>query len=67
MRRADLGPGFWSKRGIRGWIGIVVNIFIIGVGLFFLGAGTYVSVQSIINSYAADTVGSAFSCGDNSV
>lgn len=43
MRRADLGPDFYKKRGIRGWIGLVVNIFIILVGIFFLGAGTYVS------------------------
>lgn len=43
MRRADLGPGFWKKRGIRGYAGFVVNIFIIGVGFYFLGAGTYVS------------------------
>ena len=43
MRYADLGPRFWTKRGIRGWIGFLVNIFIILVGFFFLGAGTYVS------------------------
>lgn len=43
MRKADLGPQFYKKRGIRGWIGFIVNIFIILVGLFFLGAGTYVS------------------------
>lgn len=43
MRYADLGPRFWTKRGIRGWIGFLVNIFIIIVGFYFLGAGTYVS------------------------
>ena len=42
MRRADLGPGFWKKRGIRGYVGFVVNIFIILVGFYFLGPGTYV-------------------------
>jgi hypothetical protein len=42
MRRADLGPGFWKKRGIRGYVGFVVNIFIILVGIYFLGPGTYV-------------------------
>jgi hypothetical protein len=67
MRRADLGPGFWKKRGIRGWAGFLVNCFIICVGFYFLGPGTYVSVQAIINHYNAGTVGTAFSCADNSV
>jgi hypothetical protein len=43
MRRADLGPGFWKKRGIRGYVGAAVNVFIICVGFYFLGPGTYVS------------------------
>jgi hypothetical protein len=43
MRRADLGPGFWKKRGIRGWIGFLMNIFIICFGIFTLTVGTYVS------------------------
>lgn len=43
MRYADYGPGFYRKRGIRGWIGFLVNITIILIGLFFLGPGTYVS------------------------
>ena len=44
MRYADLGPSFYKERGIRGWVGAIMNVFIIGVGLFFLGAGTYVSI-----------------------
>jgi hypothetical protein len=67
MRHADLGPGFWKKRGIRGYVGFFVNIFIILVGFYFLGPGTYVSVKSIIDSYAAGSVGGVFSCGDTSV
>jgi Transmembrane amino acid transporter protein len=47
MRQADLGSGFYKKRGIRGWIGFIVNVFIILVGLFFLGAGTYVSLEIV--------------------
>jgi len=43
MRQADLGPGFYKKRGIRGWVGFLINIFIIIVGFYFLGVGTYVS------------------------
>ena len=42
MRKADLGPGFYKKRGIRGWAGFLMNIFIITVGVYFLSVGTYV-------------------------
>lgn len=31
-------------------------------GLFFFGAGTYASVQSILNSYAAGAVKKPFQC-----
>ena len=51
MRRADLGPGFYKKRGLRGWVGFIVNIFIIVVGVYFFGVGTYVSLQSIYPRY----------------
>lgn len=44
MRHADYGPGFYKKRGIRGWVGFIVNVGLILVGLFFLGPGTYVSL-----------------------
>ena len=46
MRQADLGPDFYKKRGFRGWAGAIVNVFIILVGIFFLGAGTYVSHEN---------------------
>lgn len=44
MRAADHGPGFYKKRGLRGWIGFLFNISLIIMGLFMLGPGTYVSV-----------------------
>ncbi len=44
MRRAEYGPGFYKQRGLRGWFGFIVNIFIIMVGIVFLTAGTYVSI-----------------------
>ncbi len=44
MRRADLGPGFYKKRGFRGWFGFLMNVFIIIVGVYFLAVGTYVSL-----------------------
>lgn len=43
MREADYGPGFWKNRGIRGFIGAIVNVILICIGLLFLSAGTYVS------------------------
>jgi hypothetical protein len=43
MRSADHGPRFFMERGIRGWCGFIFNVFLIFVGLFFLGPGTYVS------------------------
>ena len=45
MRRETYGPNFYKNRGIRGWVGLIVNVFLIGVGLFFLGPGTYVSLS----------------------
>ncbi|EQK98083.1 Amino acid transporter, transmembrane [Ophiocordyceps sinensis CO18] len=39
-----------------------VNHFIVGIGLFYLGAGTYASVQSILDSFAAGEVGGVFRC-----
>ncbi|KAL8717959.1 MAG: hypothetical protein Q9225_004850 [Loekoesia sp. 1 TL-2023] len=65
MRRADYGPGWISKRGIRGVAGFSFNVFIILVGCYMLTAGTYATVQNIINSYKANAVGTAFSCATN--
>jgi hypothetical protein len=42
MRRADHGPNFYKIRGWRGWFGASMNVFIILVGIYFLGVGTYV-------------------------
>ncbi|GAB7348434.1 hypothetical protein MBLNU459_g6854t4 [Dothideomycetes sp. NU459] len=65
MRRADYGPKFYSSRGLRGWLGFLLNIALIAVGLLFLSGGTYASVQSIVNGYASNQYGTAFSCADN--
>ncbi|EKG08906.1 Amino acid transporter transmembrane, partial [Macrophomina phaseolina MS6] len=40
----------------------IVNAIIIAVGLTILGAGTYASVQDIVDSYAGKSVGKPFSC-----
>ncbi|BCS25830.1 putative neutral amino acid permease [Aspergillus puulaauensis] len=67
MRYDDHGPGFYRKRGIRGWIGAISNVGLIGIGLYFLGPGTYASIESVILDYQAGKVGGAFSCANNGV
>ena len=42
MRQADYGAA-WLKRGMRGYVGLVVNVILILIGFFMLGGGTYVS------------------------
>ena len=43
MRRADYGPGWYHRRGIRGIWGLTLNVIIIIIGIYMLVAGTYVS------------------------
>ena len=43
MRQADYGPGWMTRRGIRGIAGLSFNVLIILIGLYMLTAGTYVS------------------------
>lgn len=65
MRRVDRGENWLKNMTIRQTIGVVVNVFIIAIGVFFLGAGTYTSVQSIIDSYNSGAVGGVFTCKSN--
>ena len=44
---------------------LVVNVILILIGLLFLSAGTYASVESIILGYEADSFGGAFTCASN--
>ncbi|PKS08394.1 hypothetical protein jhhlp_005338 [Lomentospora prolificans] len=65
MRRVTYGTRFWSTRGFRSWVGFIFNIILIIIGFFFLTAGTYASVQSIVDGYNGAGFGGAFSCGNN--
>ncbi|GAB7361192.1 hypothetical protein MBLNU230_g1223t2 [Neophaeotheca triangularis] len=65
MRKADYGPRFWATRGWKGWVGLVFNVVIIGIGFFFLSAGTYASVQAIVDGYNDGSFPGAFSCANN--
>ncbi|OXV08258.1 hypothetical protein Egran_03974 [Elaphomyces granulatus] len=67
MQYEDCGPQFYQNRGIRGWVGSIVNALIILIGLYFLGPGTYASVETVVQSYQAGTVGTPFSCASNAL
>ncbi|KAH8697322.1 putative neutral amino acid permease [Talaromyces proteolyticus] len=67
MRSADYGPDFYKTRGIRGWVGFLVNVSFILIGLYFLSAGTYASVKSVILDYESGIFGDPFSCADNGI
>jgi hypothetical protein len=49
MRKVDYGAGFWKRRGLRGWAGIILNVSLILIGLLFLGPGTYVSSDNCLS------------------
>lgn len=66
MRRVDGGVNWLHNQSLYGYSMLALNVIIILIGLFFLGAGTYTSVQSIINSYATPgAVGGVFTCKTN--
>ncbi|KAI8628644.1 amino acid transporter [Xylariaceae sp. FL1651] len=67
MRKADGTVSLIKDRTFRGWFEGILNIIIIATGIFFLTAGTYATVQGIIDEYAAGTVGSPFSCKSNGI
>ena len=67
MRRVDGGINWLHEQSLYGYTMLALNIFIILIGLFFLSAGTYVSVQSILNSYAAGAVTGVFTCANNGI
>ncbi|SNX84979.1 related to neutral amino acid permease [Melanopsichium pennsylvanicum] len=54
----------------QGWLRKLETAFqfvLIVAGLFILGPGLYVSVQSIIDNYATGSVKTPFTCADNSL
>ncbi|OTB06840.1 hypothetical protein M426DRAFT_318549 [Hypoxylon sp. CI-4A] len=67
MRSADGAVALLRDRSLRGWFEGILNIIIIATGIFFLSAGTYASVQSILDEFALGTVGSAFQCATNGI
>jgi len=67
MRQADKKAGLHVKSGAGDLVEVGTNAFIIMIGLFFLSAGTYVSVQSIIDEFESGSVSGVFSCASNGI
>lgn len=65
MRRVDGGVQWLSEQTPYGYLKLALNIVIIMIGVFFLGAGTYTSVQSIIDTYESGMASSPFTCVSN--
>ncbi|KAF1946145.1 hypothetical protein EJ02DRAFT_450918 [Clathrospora elynae] len=65
LRSEKYGPDYWKTRGFRGYFGFFFNITLCLIGLLFLTAGTYATVQSIIDGYRAASFGGPFTCADN--
>jgi hypothetical protein len=65
MRQSDFGPKFWQNRGWRGYAGFAFNLLLIGIGIFFLGPGTYAACQDIVDGYKKGNFGGAFTCQSN--
>lgn len=66
MRSVDKQAGR-KRNGIAELTATAVNVVIIVIGIFFLSVGTYASVQGIIDSFDAGTVGGVFSCKSNGI
>lgn len=64
MRDADGGWALMRSRGIWGYAEGALNVVIILTGFFFLGPGTYASVESIIIDFDPSS-GSVFTCTSN--
>ncbi|RMX79817.1 hypothetical protein D0869_08023 [Hortaea werneckii] len=56
----------WYKGSALQQAAFCFHAFLIPLGLFILVGGTYGLVEEIIQAYADGTIGSAFSCADNS-
>lgn len=64
MRNVDGGISFMKSQGFWGYAEAALNVLIIVTGIFFLGPGTYASVESIIIDFDPSS-GSVFSCASN--
>lgn len=55
-----------SERNVRWYLGVAWAGFVIVIGLFLMGTGTWGSIEGIIEAYRTSKGSAAFSCADNS-
>jgi len=67
MAYLAMNPPNVRWKGPRQTFETLLNYFWIAFGLYILVAGTYVSVQSIIDNYKISAYGSVFSCASNGI
>jgi hypothetical protein len=67
MRRVDGGVTRLREQSIYGYSMLALNVFLILIGLFFLTAGTYTSVMSIIEGFESGSVSGVFTCKSNGI
>ncbi|KAJ0335859.1 hypothetical protein COL922a_008689 [Colletotrichum nupharicola] len=67
MRGADNRAGVPKPNKLVDLFSMALNIIIILTGLLFLTAGTYASVEGIIQEFEAGTVGKVFGCASNGI
>ncbi|KAL1898274.1 hypothetical protein Sste5346_003682 [Sporothrix stenoceras] len=65
MRKVDGGLELVKQGNVRAILMAIFNVVIILIGIFFLTAGTYASVQSIVDAFNANQVGGVFTCASN--
>ncbi|KAK1995996.1 transmembrane amino acid transporter [Colletotrichum falcatum] len=65
MKSADNRAGLPRQSKMVDWASTSLNVIIILTGLLFLTAGTYASVEGIIEEFRAGTVGKPFGCASN--
>lgn len=57
----------WKGQGVLRKLETCFCVFLIMAGLLVFGAGTYTSVEAIIQNYRAGLVKSPFGCASNAV
>ncbi|KAF4822283.1 N amino acid transport system protein [Colletotrichum tropicale] len=67
MRGADNRAGVPKPNKLVDLFSMALNVIIILTGLLFLTAGTYASVEGIVQEFEAGTVGKVFGCASNGI
>lgn len=57
----------FSEATVWGKTEYIINIFLIGMGLYILGPGLYAAIDSIVLSYQSHLYGNPFTCTSNGI